>query len=284
METTGKEISIGRREVSLQRIRAAARTYDRQKQLAQELGTTDSTLSKYLNEQLPFQVIEELANARINADKTVHLAYGGVTENKGSRAEAGRVLERIGGVRTGDGSYAFDYYPHKAITEIIVSGCLPDQKAYQFYPTPETVARAAIEAAEIGPRDRCLEPSAGQGGLADHMPKDRTQCVEVSELHCQVLAAKGHSVAREDFLVWNGGPFDRIVMNPPFSDGRWQAHLSHAATLLRPGGRLVAVLPASTRGKPVLPGFSLSWSRDYADEFAGTSISVVLLTADKENT
>jgi transcriptional regulator with XRE-family HTH domain len=46
-------LSPDSREVSLQRIRAAARTYDRQKQLAQELGTTDSTLSKYLNEQLP---------------------------------------------------------------------------------------------------------------------------------------------------------------------------------------------------------------------------------------
>lgn len=45
-ETAGKEIS-------LLRIRVAARTFERQKQLAAEVGMTDSTLSKYLHEQLP---------------------------------------------------------------------------------------------------------------------------------------------------------------------------------------------------------------------------------------
>ena len=39
--------------------------------------------------------------------------------------------------------------------------------------------------------------------------------------------------------------YDRIVMNPPFSDGRDMAHVQHAYTLLKPGGRLVALMGES---------------------------------------
>ncbi|MEF8689850.1 UNVERIFIED_CONTAM: PLxRFG domain-containing protein [Comamonas sp. A-3] len=40
--------------------------------------------------------------------------------------------------------------------------------------------------------------------------------------------------------TWSG--YDRIVMNPPFSDGRDIQHVQHAYTLLRPGGRIVAIM------------------------------------------
>ena len=179
--------------------------------------------------------------------------------------EAERVLAYVGGVKTkndrGGEYFAFDYNPREVIADIICSGCLPDQKAHQYYPTPESLAQVAVEMAQIGPDDICLEPSAGTGGLADLMPKDRTQCVEISALHCKVLEAKGYSVARADFLqIPKNGPFDRIVMNPPFSEKRWQAHLEHASTMLAPGGRLVAILPASAKGKDLLPGWDLEWS------------------------
>ena len=40
-----------------------------------------------------------------------------------------------------------------------------------------------------------------------------------------------------------GGPFDRIVMNPPFSKGADIAHVRHAFDhYLKPGGRLVAIM------------------------------------------
>jgi len=38
------------------------------------------------------------------------------------------------------------------------------------------------------------------------------------------------------------GQYDRILMNPPFSDGRDIAHVRHAFDLLKPGGRLVAIM------------------------------------------
>lgn len=36
--------------------------------------------------------------------------------------------------------------------------------------------------------------------------------------------------------------YDRIIMNPPFSDGRDIQHVQHAYNLLRPGGRIVAIM------------------------------------------
>lgn len=222
---------------------------------------------------------------KVDIPNAMQFKYG-AAENTPARAEAERVLAYIGGVKTkndrGGDYFAFDYNPREVIAEIICTGCLPDQKTHQFYPTPAAVAEAAIELAQIGPQHACLEPSAGTGGLADLMPKERTLCVEISSLHCKVLAAKGHNVSRADFLTMpSETKFDRIVMNPPFSEGRWQAHLEHASTILATGGRLVAILPASAKGKDVLPGFSCEWSKVFANEFAGTSVDVVILVAAK---
>lgn len=246
---------------------------------------------------LPFAVIALLAAMRTVHDKvkdswperhiTVHNArqfdYG--EKDKYAQAEAEKVLTAIGGVQQ-KGHWQFDYEPSEVLDQIVCSGCIPDQKSHQFYPTPETVALAAIELAQIGPDDKCLEPSAGMGGLADHMPKEQTRCVEISQLHCNVLAAKGFpAVSCCDFLAWAAlsasHTYDRIVMNPPYSEGRWQAHLQAAAGMLRPGGRLVAILPASAKSKPLLDGFNLEWSGVFSNEFAGTSVSVVILAAER---
>jgi len=113
------------------------------------------------------------------------------------------------------------------------------------------------------------------------MPKTVTTCVEISPLHCKVLEAKGLNVVKADFLKWSSAyQFDRIVMNPPFASGRWQLHIEHAVSLLRKGGRLVAILPASAKNKDVLPGLKKTWSRVFENEFAGTSVDVVILLAE----
>lgn len=210
--------------------------------------------------------------------------YQGGKEGSPEREEAARVMAYIGGVRIendrGGVYFQFDYHPREVIDEIITTGCLPDQRAHQFYPTPASVAEVAIDMAEIGATDKCLEPSAGTGNLADLMPKGRTYCVEISKLHSEILRAKGYQVATMDFLEFTGG-YDRIVMNPPFSEGRWQAHVEHAAALLNNGGRLVAVVPATARGKFELPGFNMSWSDVMNNEFANTSIAVAVLSAER---
>lgn len=197
--------------------------------------------------------------------------------------EAKAILESVGGSQLDD-VWHFDYPPQGIINQICASGCIPDNKAHQFYPTPTLVAEAAVRHAAIESQHICLEPSAGLGGLAEHMPKNTT-CVEVSKLRAEVLTAKGFAAECADFLSWAtsqlGRTFDRIVMNPPFDAGRWRAHLDAAAALLAPGGRLVAVLPSSAKDKDLLPGFSVGFPEVFDNAFAGTSVSVVLFVANR---
>ncbi|MFW9085625.1 DUF4942 domain-containing protein [Pseudomonas sp. P2758] len=223
------------------------------------------------------RILPEWPERHIDVPMAKSFGYG--EKDKATQAEAEKVLIAIGAVKVKH-YWQFDYNPGEVLDQIVCSGCIPDQKSHQFYPTPESVALAAIELADIHPGHQCLEPSAGLGGLADMMPNDTTVCVEISALHCEVLKAKGHHVECADFLKWNiTGKYDRIVMNPPFSEGRWQAHLDHASSMLKLGGRLVAVLPASAKGKELLPGLTHEWTQIYSNEFSGTSVSVVILTA-----
>lgn len=239
---------------------------------------------------LPFAVLEILGQARRNRNhgrsEELHLSSSTIAgSNKVAWAEACRVLESIGGAHDGRGMFTFDYWPGQVLDEIIASGCIPDFKSHQYYPTPENLAQTAVELANIGDADLCLEPSAGTGGLAKFMPKDRTRCVEVSTMHANILSAQGFAVACDDFLVWSGLPghplFDRVVMNPPFSEGRWQAHVEHAAAMVKAGGRLVAILPTSAKNRDMLPGWNVEWRGPFDNEFAGTSVSVVMMVADK---
>lgn len=197
-----------------------------------------------------------------------------------AKKEAWRVLEMLGGVKIND-YMQFDYDPQSVIDEIVCSGCIPDKVSHQFYPTPERLAKLAVAFADIGINDTVLEPSAGMGSIADEvLYKQNLTCVEVSPLHCKVLESKGYPcVICDDFLKLPIVKYDRVVMNPPFSDGRWQAHIEHAAKFLAKGGRLVAVLPASAKGKD-LKGLKCTWHGSYDNEFSGTSVSVVILVAD----
>ena len=244
---------------------------------------------------LPFAVVQLLAEMREVRERIEpawperyravpnarEFGYG--EKDKAAVAEAEKVLMAIGAVKAGR-HWQFDYDPTEVLDQVVCSGCIPDHKSHQFYPTPESVAALAVELAQIGPEHTCLEPSAGQGGLADMMPSTRTICVEISDLHCQILKAKGYATVQADFLKFTSdNPFDRIVMNPPFSEGRWHAHLQHAASMLATDGRLVAILPASAKGKPVLEGFDLQWSAIMENQFAGTSVDVVILAAQRSN-
>lgn len=198
-------------------------------------------------------------------------------------AETEQVLELLGGVPDGHPGYKwwqFDYDPEPVIKEIVCTGVVPDQKSHQFYPTPERIARDAIELAGIEAGHKCLEPSAGTGALADLFPRyAHLTCIEISELHQKVLAAKGHSVRNADFLEWSPGlvRFERIVMNPPYSQGRWRRHVEHAAGMLKSGGTLVAILPASANGKELVPGLKHTYSQPYENQFRGASVDVVIV-------
>lgn len=140
---------------------------------------------------------------------------------------------------------------------------LNEQKAFQAYYTPPVLAEELVEHAGISGSDLCLEPSAGSGNIAEAMQARTTEkvmCVELNPKSATILRSKGFDVREADFLNIGLEPkFDRIVMNPPFTNDQDIKHVLKAYDLLVAGGVLVAVL-----GGGALQGTS-KWRKIFAD-------------------
>lgn len=229
---------------------------------------------------LPFTVVTALGSMTGKGNER-HIPYG---EDRRVTQEVRNVLQALGGVakdKTAN-TFSFSYDPGDVLDQVVTSGCLPDQRSHQFYPTPETLAERVVHQAQIQDGHRCLEPSAGTGAIARLIPSTDLTCVEISPLHCRVLTSQGFTTHEADFLAWaeTAGRFDRIVLNPPFADNRAKLHLQAATALLAPAGRLVAILPSSYRDKDLLPGRHIEWSEIIEGAFAGTNVSVVIATVE----
>ena len=118
-------------------------------------------------------------------------------------------------------------------------------EGFDFFPTPQAVADDLAQRADIEPGMTVLEPSAGKGDLATAVQKNEPEAqvavVEPISALRDVLEAKGFTPVDRDFLE-HEGEYDRIVMNPPFSKNRDMEHVRHAYKLLKPGGKLVAIM------------------------------------------
>jgi 2-polyprenyl-3-methyl-5-hydroxy-6-metoxy-1,4-benzoquinol methylase len=113
-----------------------------------------------------------------------------------------------------------------------------------FFPTPKPLAAKMAEMAGVKPGMSVLEPSAGNGHLAD-AARDAgatVDAIEISDTLRNVLSAKGHNIAAHDFDTFEPGKqYDAVIMNPPFSDRKDAAHIMRAYNMLKPGGKLVAI-------------------------------------------
>jgi hypothetical protein len=124
-----------------------------------------------------------------------------------------------------------------------------NREGVDYYATPEPIGYKMVEWAGIRPGDKVLEPSAGHGAIARFFPdtSDRTLVEPSAELATRaVLSSPGADVKQhrfEDLHIVN--KYDAIVMNPPFGAGGSTAiaHIAKAATHLRDGGRIVALIP-----------------------------------------
>lgn len=112
-----------------------------------------------------------------------------------------------------------------------------------YFPTPPTLAGELVSKADIRSGESVLEPSAGDGQIADRIrtehPDAPLAVVEQSSSLRAILEAENHNVVGQDFLDYQG-KHDKIVMNPPFNDE--VNHVKHAYDLLNPGGRMVSVM------------------------------------------
>ena len=131
----------------------------------------------------------------------------------------------------------------------------------QFYPTPQKVIDGIVRDLRDRWRGdltglRVLEPSCGDGRIMDALRGAGARVFGVEVDAGRVVEAKnrGHLVLRRNFLEVEPGvagglwsDFDLVVMNPPFYGRHYAKHVRHALRFLKPGGKLVAILPATAR-------------------------------------
>jgi predicted RNA methylase len=124
------------------------------------------------------------------------------------------------------------------------------QQDFGYFPTPPAVVKRLMELADVGFETLALEPSAGQGAIAqaliDHGAT--VDCVELLAKNVEALEAlkNVNAVKHGDFLAITPDPaYDRVVMNPPFAKQADIRHVLHALKFLKPNGLLVAVMSAS---------------------------------------
>ncbi|MHB1641383.1 MAG: DNA methyltransferase family protein [Acidithiobacillus sp.] len=172
--------------------------------------------------------------------------------------EIKRRLQAAGGsYHSPHGSFATGYFtfPPGIAAQDVLNVLQSDKvvngkKDSQSFFTPPELAPRVVDA--LGPLNggRYLEPSAGNGSLADLMREDAGDLVLIENHRPNVLAleAKNYRVLERDFLTVTPqeiGLFDGIAANPPFTKGMDIAHISHMWHFLKPNGVLSVIASQS---------------------------------------
>ena len=122
-----------------------------------------------------------------------------------------------------------------------------EKQVFQFFPTPAELAKKIVEMACVESDSLCLEPSAGQGAIVDAiLPiSQKVDMVELNQDNAAVLEKKYPYLVLSvnDFLaIVPKQTYDRVIMNPPFSNKACIDHTLHAFQFLKKGGILVSVV------------------------------------------
>ena len=159
-----------------------------------------------------------------------------------------KILELMGGKWNRKGkAHIFPEDPTERLEHVLLTGQIEEPKKYGYFPTPKKVAEYIIELADISSDHYVLEPSAGQGALADLVLGTGAvvDCIELQSDNVAVLKEKNHSVIAGDFLsIPAASVYDRVLMNPPFSKQTDIDHVLHALYFLKEGGKLVSIMSA----------------------------------------
>lgn len=161
-------------------------------------------------------------------------------------------IEKAGG-RYHTGGY-FDFPPGidaaHVLSQMQDGKTIHPKKDAQFFRTPAQLAHQVCAA--VGPLagKRVLEPSAGDGALADLVRAAGADLVLVENWNVNVLKLKaaGYEVMDRDFLTVTPeeiGLFDAIVANPPFTRGLDMIHVERMLRFLKPGGTLSVLTSTS---------------------------------------
>jgi hypothetical protein len=223
--------------------------------------------------------------------------------------EVNKALTRIAGGgqwNRRQGLHLFPRDPRPELAALVGSAAMPvdPKQAAGWFRTPDVIADEAAEHLDgLDDRAMILEPSAGDGSLVraarQVLPDAWIDAVEPDEhryqqLAAQELATETYQCSFEEYATTiEEGLYDAAILNPPFASDAdktlWVAHLELAWTAVRPGGRLVAIVPASLAYRSTKAITALrerieatgSWRELPVDAFkeSGTQTATLLVTA-----
>lgn len=202
-----------------------------------------------------------------------------------------KVLKSIGGKwSSAKKAFVFKEDVGDLITSIADSGeYIPKRQALQFFPTPESLAHEIVEIADIRQGESTLEPSAGQGNIAQFMPSP--DCIELDPKNRAILEKRGFRVVGEDFLKFpSSASYDVIVMNPPFCKRQDALHILKAISMAN--RRVVAIASQTVMWRTDGPykmlrdavahyGGYIRKLPDKSFKEAGTMVNTALVVIDK---
>jgi hypothetical protein len=142
-------------------------------------------------------------------------------------------------------------YSH--FVETILYQKVKETPPYSWFPSSPQLIKIMLEEAQITPGLYGLEPTAGDGVLAEAMVQSGAivDVIEIDLLLRQILFQKGFNLVGSDFLTSQPQrQYNRILMNPPFSTSQVRgidlAMIQRAYHLfLASSGRLVSVVSNS---------------------------------------
>ena len=253
--------------------------------------------------QLSTDVLTALSTAQVEG-QNVKLA--GQFDRK-LYLQVNEVLDRIGGKwNRKEKAHVFSEDPTDKLNAVIECGVLEPKVKTGYFPTPAALVAKMIELADVKQNHLILEPSAGQGHIADEIC--RTTGLNTNEMSiCEtlpeniiVLRKKGYVVEEFEFIRMaeefksNKMNFDRILMNPPFEKQQDIDHVTTAFNLLAEGGILVAIMSSGVlfRENKKTVTFRESILNKYADvvetnpegsfKESGTMVNTVMVRLVKE--
>lgn len=214
---------------------------------------------------IPEEVLRVLAESECDGPR---LRLTGTLDRK-LYVATDKVLGALGGKwNRKEKVHLFDGDAAQRIDEALLTGTYEKPTNFDFFPTPLPLAREVVRLAQLKPGMRVLEPSAGDGALCKVMigeligeSVDGSDCdpwdiftYEIRDDLRQKLhdSTSVHPVDGEvhDFMAAKEYelpafvPYDRIVMNPPFSKRQDVDHITEALRYLKPDGLLVAIMAA----------------------------------------
>lgn len=180
--------------------------------------------------KVDFDVIEILKGAEVDGNKLR------ITQrlDRAMYQKVNKTIAGLGGKWSArEKAHIFEKDIEEIIGEVCASGEYKDIKSdFQFFPTPAELAKKVVALAEIRDGERCLEPSAGRGAIAQFMPG--CDCIELNPDNAAYLREHGFNVVHDDFMTFEPKKeYDVIVMNPPFNKGQAVRHVTKAIQMAK---------------------------------------------------